>query len=68
MKEHLLIEKAYIYPVPRQQLKVEGCKYDRKNGYWIQEETGEPMVFDRRHPGPQTKKCDIETGEDQKGE
>ena len=45
----------------------DGSVYDRVSGYWLYK--GEPLVendlFAMQHG---TKKCDEETGEDQKGE
>jgi hypothetical protein len=68
MKEHLLLEKAYTYPLPKSVPDMQGCKFDQLNGFWIMEESGEPFVLDGSNPGPRSKKCDLETGEDQKGE
>lgn len=68
MKEHLLLEKAYVYPLPKTNPDMEGYEFDNERGYWVEEKSGEPFILDKRHPGPRSKKCDIETGEDQKGE
>ena len=65
---HLLLEKAYIYPLPKTLANLEGCYYDKKKGYWIMEESKSPLILDPKGPKPKTKKCDVETGEDQKGE
>jgi hypothetical protein len=68
MKEHLLLEKAYIYPLKKCKPEMSGCKFDHKNGYWIMEKSGEPVILSQANFGLSTKKCDLETGEDQKGE
>ena len=68
MRQHLLLEKAYLYPLPKSGPDMRGCRFDHKKGFWVMEETGEPFVLDRSNPGPRSKKCDLETGEDQKGE
>ncbi|MFZ7122071.1 MAG: hypothetical protein ACOWWH_14115 [Eubacteriaceae bacterium] len=71
-KQHILIEKAFIYnspnfyqikKVPRQ------YKYDKISGYWIKFNNRDaPAITDSTFSKPITKKHDIETGEDQKGE
>jgi len=68
MKEHLLLEKAYIYPVPKSTPDMSGFEYDAQGGYWIDSVTKEPFVMNSAYPGTRSKKCDVETGEDQKGE
>jgi hypothetical protein len=67
-QKHLLIRKAYVYEVPRKKPKLEGYFFDTINGYWIDKDNNLPYVFDVKRPKPQTKKADVETGEDQKGE
>ena len=59
MKNHILLEKAYIYPLPKSKPEMDGCSYKEHLGYW---------VIDQSRPKPQSKKSDQETGEDQKGE
>jgi hypothetical protein len=68
MKEHLLLEKAYVYPLPKSAPVMTGYAFDSKNGYWVKEDSGQPFVLDPSNPGPRSKKCDFETGEDAKGE
>lgn len=68
MKEHLLLQKAYIYPLPKSTLEMDGYQFDCKNGYWVTKVSGRPLVLDKSNSVPRSKKCDIETGEDQKGE
>jgi hypothetical protein len=68
MKKHLLLEKAYVYPLPKATPETSGYKFDCKSGYWVVEKSGKPVVLDRANLGLSSKKCDLETGEDQKGE
>lgn len=68
MKEHILLEKAHRYtessvvPVPND------CVFQEKRGYWTKCSTNEVMMLRSDQRLPQSKKCDRETGEDQKGE
>ncbi len=69
MKKNLVIEKSFKYsPKTIGQDVPENYKYDEDNGYWVNVNSGIPMMFDNNGPRPRTKKHDIETGEDQKGE
>ena len=68
MKGHILLEKAYVYDDVTQKLTPEGCSYDRDSGFWRLNSTSEAMMISNHAQKPQSKKCDVETGEDQKGE
>ncbi|MFV0399617.1 MAG: hypothetical protein ACK5LX_03235 [Oscillospiraceae bacterium] len=68
MKQHILLEKAHCYPNPTETPMPEGCTFAEQNGYWTNNSTGEIMMLSDDPHRPQTKKCDRETGEDQKGE
>ena len=68
MKGHILLEKAYVYDDEPMNIKPEGCSYDRSRGLWIIDSTGEIMMTGKCSQKMQSKKCDVETGEDQKGE
>lgn len=68
MKQHILLEKAFTYENIPQKLTPDDCSYDRKGGLWRVDSTGEAMMTSDFAQKPQTKKCDVETGEDQKGE
>lgn len=68
MKEHILLEKAYVYEDVPKQLTPEGCFYDRTSGLWREDGTGDILMLSNNARKPKTKKCDVETGEDQKGE
>lgn len=68
MKKHILLEKAFIYPLPKTQPDMNGCYFDFKAGYWKIDINASPVVFGSDRPKPQSKKADVETGEDKKGE
>ena len=68
MKQHILLEKAYCYPEARGPLAPNNCTFIPKSGYWCNNSTGEIMMLSNDLCRPQTKKEDVETGEDQKGE
>lgn len=70
MNDHILISKAKIYNVSQRNIIPELCTFSQNNGYWIDDNSFMPMMLidDSKRPKPQTKKFDIETGEDQKGE
>jgi len=66
-QEHVLIEFATKRPYSNTPIMPEGAIYNKERGYWIK--NGEPLVSYNSEYGTRvTKKCDIETGEDQKGE
>lgn len=68
MKEHIIIENAKRY-IPTANIETpEGCFYNPKKGFWVEKETNTPMMCGDNPRKPTSKKCDIETGEDQKGE
>lgn len=66
--EHPLLQRAQKYLHRDVALAPDGCVYDNEVGAWRVIETGELWVETPNREGPGTKKHDIETGEDQKGE
>lgn len=68
MKEHILLEKTFRYPESKVDPMPQNCTYNTKKGYWIKNDTAEALMLSDDPRRPQSKKCDIETGEDQKGE
>lgn len=66
--KHILLEKAFIYDKEQEKFKNGDYVYDPFLGYWIKKDNVKPAVYDPEFPEPKTKKQDIETGEDQKGE
>lgn len=67
-KNHILLRYATSYEKSEISLVPEGCHYNFEVGAWIVSDTGKLLVDSPGRPKPQTKKHDIETGEDQKGE
>lgn len=68
MKKHILLEKTFCYSEPKAISVPQNCIYDAKKGYWIDNDTAKAMMLSNDPRRPQSKKADIETGEDQKGE
>lgn len=72
MFEHILFDKAYIFSQERAGKEPSGCVYDQIKGAWMREENGKEVALvrscDPNKPVAGTKKCDVETGEDVKGE
>ena len=66
-KKHILLEKANSYKIPSKLENVEGYYFNDAKGYW-EDSNGGAMINNPKADAGQTKKCDIETGEDQKGE
>lgn len=67
MSEHILISKAKSYNV-HNSLSIEGYSFNNKIGFWQNNITSEALMLSNDIRKPSTKKEDIETGEDQKGE
>lgn len=67
MNKHILIDKANRYAV-NEETTPTGYIFCEEKGYWIDNLTNIPLMSSDDPIKPQTKKCDIETGEDQKGE
>lgn len=66
--KHLFLEKIFRYDAnKREKGCLEGYDYNSKLGYWV-DKLMNPCIDDTNFIKPQTKKCDIETGEDKKGE
>ena len=68
MAKHVLLTNATRRPYQTIPAIPDGTQYDSERGYWLK--AGKPVVLsDEFQKGGQvTKKCDMETGEDQKGE
>lgn len=64
---HIILEKAKKYLTNDKTSQVD-YYYSEKDGFWINKNSGEALVFEDGFSSLATKKCDIETGEDQKGE
>ena len=68
MAEHVLMTCATRRPFSTVPALPDDIRYDPERGYWIK--AGTPLVITEEFldGGLNTKKCDQETGEDQKGE
>ena len=68
MSKHPLIRRARRTPIPSHPPTPKDAEYDPARGAWADARTGALLVQNQEHrPRPQTKKEDVETGEDQKG-
>jgi hypothetical protein len=68
MRKHILLQKAVVYDVPIIKQTIPGYEYRTEDGFWVNKTTSTPLMFDDIDFKPRTKKEDIETGEDRKGE
>lgn len=69
MKNNLVIEKSFKYDsIPVGVDIPNDYVYCEESGYWINKNSNIPMMLDVDGPRPRTKKADVETGEDKKGE
>lgn len=68
MKQHVLLDRAISYEFSDKPKPPKNCYYDRILGFWVDKRTGIAMMTSNHPEKVVTKKCDIETGEDQKGE
>ena len=68
--KHFLLKSAYVYKGKDKLDELPGCTFSEADGLWVVRSTGEPLVTSQApnsyYNG--TKKNDIETGEDQKGD
>jgi len=67
-EEHLLVKLATSYKRAAPEVNPEGHYYDHRIGAWISVNDGTFLIRNKDFAGPKTKKADVETGEDQKGE
>lgn len=67
MSQHILLQYATRKPYKSIPEMPEGAIFDTSKGYWVKDNTC--LITPTSDYGKQaTKKCDQETGEDQKGE
>lgn len=66
--KHPLLVRATKYRVKRVDLSPPNCTYDVHIGAWRINDSGALWAESKGRIGPNTKKGDVETGEDQKGE
>lgn len=67
MADHVLLQHAKRKPFSTTPDMPVGASFDHKKGYWVKD--GKELVTQGSKYGAMvSKKCDQETGEDQKGE
>lgn len=66
--KHILLQKALSYKKRKEIKEPRGFKFDNLLGAWINKIDGSYLIESTNFPAFGTKKEDIETGEDQKGE
>jgi hypothetical protein len=65
---HILLKNAFVFK-KRSYINIPPeFNYDKKLGAWISKDGKVELVNHKGFPGGGSKKCDIETGEDQKGQ
>lgn len=66
---HFLIDNSFKYDVPAKKSPLSNnFYYDEIRGYWREKLGDMPLMHIENEFKPQTKKADVETGEDRKGE
>jgi len=68
MEKHIILEKANLYDISNGVGTPDGFAYQSEKGYWVNEISGEALVKCKGPNVPTSKKFDMETGEDHKGE
>lgn len=66
--QHFIIKNARRYKESTTSLTPSNADYCDKLGYWRDSRSGSVAVDNPEFAGLNTKKADMETGEDQKGE
>ncbi len=66
MTQHLLVSLSTRKPYKEAPQMPKGSTYDNTLGMWLYNNS--PLIEDSQFETQSTKKCDMETGEDQKGE
>lgn len=71
-ERHFLLKQVKYFPGRILISTPKDCEYDNRYGAWFLKPSSQNSVLvkapDSGKPKPQTKKCDVETGEDLKGE
>lgn len=65
---NIIISKSFKYKLQNLKKLSNNIKYDSNLGYWILLTENKPYMLSNIFQKPMTKKHDIETGEDHKGE
>ena len=67
-REHVLLQHSTRKPYTEQPKMPNGATFDKHKGYWIANDLSPLVSLYSDYGVRATKKCDQETGEDQKGE
>jgi len=67
-REHILTRLTVAHPLRQAPPMPDGWEFDSQVGAWTDPHTGRFMVHDVDSPNCGTKKNDLETGEDAKGQ
>ncbi len=68
MPKHVLLSNSIKFKMNNVDTSMPGFYYDINKGYWLSVDETTPYIMDSRSIKPSSKKCDVETGEDMKGE
>lgn len=66
--DHILMQKALMYKKRKDITPPKDFTYDNSLGAWLRNDSSELLVNSKDFKGQSTKKLDIETGEDNKGQ
>lgn len=67
MAKHILLDKIHIYEKNYDRKSgIENAMYVQERGYWLENDTIQPLVLNSKRPLPSSKKHDVERGEDLK--
>ena len=67
-KQHILLDKAVTGSRFNGDLSPAGCIYDTAIGAWVVADSGNLLAQTVGRARPKSKKSDLETGEDRKGD
>lgn len=67
-RQHILLKKAVTGSRFTGDLSPAGCQYDTSIGAWVVDDSGALLAQTAGRARPTSKKSDLETGEDRKGD
>lgn len=65
---HILLQKALVYKKRKEIVPPKDYTYDGILGAWVNKNNFELLINSKDFKGQATKKLDVETGEDNKGQ
>lgn len=66
--KHILLNYCFIYTRRKKQSPPVNYSYDKVHGAWISNMDKHLLVHNKNYPSIASKKRDVETGEDEKGQ